>query len=200
MNEQQQTTQSAPLPERTAARPLPAPIDVERMVGLVLEAAATRARIWFGTEEAAELAQEIGFKFWQAWQANPGLFDAETVPVHWVSVAVQNAAIDRLRAAETRAFAEVQADPARDHAVESGDDPVGQAEALELGRHLAHALNALPARQREIWLRVRDRGQGYDEVAADLGIGRETVKTQMARAVHVLRNALLLHEGESVND
>lgn len=193
--EQQGTSPGAP-----PARIKPARADMERMLGLVLEAAGKWAGNWFEAADAAEVAQDIGLNFWVAWQADPWLFDPDVVPLEWISTAVRNAAVDRLRAAETRAFADVESDPERDESIESDADPAAQVEAFELERDLAEALNLLPPRQRHIWLRVRDLGMGYDEIAAEFKISRETVKRHMARAIHVLRNAHVRYEGGQVDE
>lgn len=186
--------------EKPAVRALPARADRERMLGRVLEAAAERARIWYEADDASDVAQDVGFKFWEAWKADPGMFDAGEVPIYWIGVAVRNAVIDRKRAAKTREFAEVPADQVRDEAVESGVDPAAQAESFELGRHLAEALNALTAKQRAVWFRVHDHDETYAEAAKAMGLTTETVKAYRARAMQIVRNAFVGYEGSPDNE
>jgi len=50
-------------PVRTTPGSLPPSPDVERMVGLVVEAATTRALIWFEADEAADVGQDTGMRF-----------------------------------------------------------------------------------------------------------------------------------------
>jgi RNA polymerase sigma factor (sigma-70 family) len=188
------------VPDTPASSALPARADMERMLGRVLETAGTWARNWFDDADAADLAQDIGLKFWVAWQENPGLFDATTVPAEWISVAVRNGAVDRLRASETRAFAEVESDPARDEAVKSEADPAAQVGSFELGRHLAEALNALSRKQREVFFRIHDRDETYLEAAAAMNLSRETVKAYLARANQLMRAALADYEGSTDNE
>jgi len=52
------------------------------------------------------------------------------------------------------------------------------------------AIARLPERAREVWSLHRERGLSYAEVAAVMGISVNTVKSQMGRAVGLLRAAL----------
>jgi RNA polymerase sigma factor (sigma-70 family) len=170
------------------------------MVGLVCEAAAERARMWYEADDAADLAQDVAIKFWQAWTVDPGLFDAENLPIHWIGVAVRNGVISRHRAQKTREFAEVPTEPARDEAIASGADSADQAEAFELGRHLAEALNALSQKQREVFFRIHDRGESYREAASGMGLSTETVKAYLSRANQLMRAALVRYDGSMDNE
>jgi RNA polymerase sigma factor (sigma-70 family) len=183
-----------------SARALPPRAERERMLGLVMEMAGQRASRWLEPDDAADLAQDVGLSFWKTWESEPARFETESLPEEWISAAVRNAVINRYEAEQTRAFAGVPTDPSRDEAVESNDDPAAEAEAFELGRHLAEALNALSVRQRQVFFRVHDRGETYAEAAEALNLSRETVKAYLARATQIMRAALARYEGSVDNE
>lgn len=189
-----------PTPHDPAARGLPPQADVELMVGRVIALAAERALRWLEPDDAADLAQELGYKFWQAWKAEPSRFGCDAIPEEWLSAAVRNGAIDRYDAAQTRSFAAVPADDSRDNLVESGVDVAAQLESFELGRAVADALNALSPRQRQVLYHVHDRGETYAEAAASMNLSKETVKAYLARATQLMRAALLQFDGSRTND
>jgi len=62
-----------------------------------------------------------------------------------------------------------------------------QIEHDEMSMALQHAVDALPARCRDVWLLAREQGLSYAEIASVLGISVNTVKTQMTRAMVALR-------------
>ena len=53
----------------------------------------------------------------------------------------------------------------------------------ELFAHYVKALDRLPERCREIFIRVREEKQSYAEVAKDLGISVNTVDVQLQKAI-----------------
>jgi len=75
------------------------------------------------------------------------------------------------------------------------NDPLASMIASDLGRHVADALNALTAKQRQVFLGVHDRGESYAEVAQAMNLSRETVKKYLARANQLMRNAVARYEG-----
>ena len=52
------------------------------------------------------------------------------------------------------------------------------------------ALDRLPERCREVFVRVREEKQSYAEVAKDLGISINTVDVQLQKAVRRMRDML----------
>ena len=58
-----------------------------------------------------------------------------------------------------------------------------QVESQELFLVYDRALEALPERCREVWQRVKEEGQSYQEVADQMGISTKTVDAQMQKSI-----------------
>ena len=65
----------------------------------------------------------------------------------------------------------------------SGESPEDILVSEELFAHYVKALDRLPERCREIFIRVREEKQSYAEVAKDLGISVNTVDVQLQKAI-----------------
>ena len=63
-------------------------------------------------------------------------------------------------------------------------------ELNDLAAATERAVDALPERTRAVYTLRRHAGLGYDDIAAVLGVSRNTVKTLMGRAIQSLRAAL----------
>lgn len=61
----------------------------------------------------------------------------------------------------------------------------------ELFARYVKALDRLPARCREVFIRVREENQTYAQVAEDLDISIKTVDAQLQKAIHRLKEMLL---------
>ena len=70
------------------------------------------------------------------------------------------------------------------------ESPAIQAEYLELEEKLNTVVNALPARQKEVYLLHRVEGLKYAEIAQRLGISVNTIENHMARALRTIRESL----------
>ncbi|MFD6496344.1 RNA polymerase sigma factor [Streptomyces sp. NPDC060188] len=97
----------------------------------------------------------------------------------------------RYRRAEARRFKALArvAAPA-DHEDPVADRAAARAGAQAVGRELAAALAALPARHRDVLLLVAWSGLGYEEVAQALDVPIGTVRSRLHRARGRLRQAL----------
>jgi RNA polymerase sigma-70 factor (ECF subfamily) len=71
------------------------------------------------------------------------------------------------------------------------DDVATIFERDELALAIADAINALPARCREVFILSRDGGMSYKEIAETLGVSVNTVNTQITRAGAAIRRAVL---------
>lgn len=60
----------------------------------------------------------------------------------------------------------------------------------ELFARYVKALDRLPSRCREVFLRLREQGQSYEEAASEMGISRNTVDAHLQEALRRLRRAL----------
>ena len=78
------------------------------------------------------------------------------------------------------------------------DDPLRALTNAELADTIHRAVRALPPRCREVWELSRNHGLGYEEIAGVTGVSVNTVKTQMARALRALREALVPFLGASL--
>lgn len=72
----------------------------------------------------------------------------------------------------------------------SGESPEDILVSEELFAHYVKALDRLPERCREIFIRVREEKQSYAEVARDLGISVNTVDVQLQKAIGRMRDML----------
>jgi RNA polymerase sigma-70 factor (ECF subfamily) len=97
----------------------------------------------------------------------------------------------RHRRAEGRRFKAIARIPApADHEEPLADRAAARVGAQAVGRELAAALAALPARHRDVLLLVAWGGLGYEEVAQALGVPIGTVRSRLHRARNKLREAL----------
>lgn len=69
------------------------------------------------------------------------------------------------------------------------DQPGDEHRALQTAL-LDEAIDSLPARQKEVYLLHRHERLSYNEIAEKLGIGRETVKTHLEKAVKSIKEYL----------
>lgn len=99
--------------------------------------------------------------------------------------------VARRRRAEARRFKALSRLPApADHEEGVAERATARAGAQRVGRELATALAALPARHRDVLLLVAWAGLGYEETARALDIPVGTVRSRLSRARRTLREAL----------
>lgn len=72
----------------------------------------------------------------------------------------------------------------------SGESPEDILVSEELFAHYVKALDRLPERCREVFIRVREEKQSYAEVAKELGISVNTVDVQLQKATGRMRDML----------
>jgi RNA polymerase sigma-70 factor (ECF subfamily) len=129
-------------------------------------------------DEAEDLVQQVFVKLWEqrerlniAWSLKAYLFKT-----------VHNAALNRLRAANTRfKYLEVNASQLENANVPPDDT------ASELNERLQKALDLLPPQCRLVFELSRFEELKYREIADQLGISIKTVETQMGKALRILR-------------
>lgn len=105
----------------------------------------------------------------------------------WLARVARNLALNHLR----REGQGVVSGPREVEAVEA-DRPSVEAELIsrESLRLVLRAILALPPRRREIFVLHRFQGLSYDDIAARLGISRNTVMVQIVNALADLRRGL----------
>lgn len=129
-------------------------------------------------DEAEDLVQQVFVKLWEqharldiAWSLKAYLYKT-----------VHNAALNRLRAANTRSrYLEHNALQLENTHVTPDET------SSELGERLQKALDLLPPQCRLVFELSRFEELKYREIADQLGISIKTVETQMGKALRLLR-------------
>ena len=131
-------------------------------------------------EWAEEVALDVLSDLWnnRHRMALPEDFDKYTI------VMVRNAAYNLWKREQRFAHG---TDEEVDQAGEQAPGVDQQVENEELFLVYERALEALPERCREVWQRVKEEGQSYQEVADQMGISTKTVDAQMQKAIKHLR-------------
>jgi RNA polymerase sigma-70 factor (ECF subfamily) len=142
-------------------------------------------RICGNAEEAADLLQET---FVQAWQSAHRYDPGRGSEIAWLITIARSRAIDRLRAAKTRALRETEG--AReiygDGSVvdQSGADAVGLGQARAL---VQSAMWELPAEQKRVLELAYFEGKSHTEIAAELNQPLGSIKTRIQLGMKKLR-------------
>lgn len=102
----------------------------------------------------------------------------------WLYKLAQNRLIDHWRANKPN----VELDEADERLAESEHRaPSARADQAEQADRLRRAITGLPADQRQAFLLQAEAGLSLDEIAAQQGVGRETVKSRLRYALTKLR-------------
>jgi RNA polymerase sigma factor (sigma-70 family) len=145
---------------------------------------AVARRLVRDQDEAADLVQEALVRL----LALDGRA-AITNPRAYIIRSIQNIAIERMRRAKVVAFkrlAEIDAYDLQDEA----PDPFRIVSGLHQVERLAAVVEALPERNRMVFVRRCLREQPSREIAADLGISLSTFDKRLARAIYLVTRAL----------
>jgi RNA polymerase sigma-70 factor (ECF subfamily) len=130
-------------------------------------------------ESAEEVVQEAMVRVARGWRSFRGEAKFQT----WLFRIVINAWRDRHRGRERgEEIAEVED--------RRGGGPVGEAVGRELGEAVAHAVGALPPRQREVVVMIVYEQMGIAEVAGVLGVTEQNVRTNLHFGRERLREKL----------
>ncbi len=127
--------------------------------------------------------------FLKAFRARQG-FRGDSAMGTWFYRIVVNAALDSLRRRRPTAALDELPDMA-DVGTESPEDEVGR---TEIGRIIRSRVEALPERQRDVFLLKHFEGMKVKEIGETLGLAEGTVKVHLSRAVHALREGLSDYE------
>ena len=132
-------------------------------------------------EEAEDIVQEVFIKFWEQQR-----FDMlDNYLRSYLYQSVRNRCLNML---ESRAGITMQP---MDLLLEFSDTEMpDEAEWNERIEEVYREVDKLPDRTREIFMAVVLNGKRYKEVAEDLGISVNTVKTSLSRALSTLRSNL----------
>lgn len=138
-------------------------------------------------EEAEDVVHDVFLRVWrQRERLDPGCRLRS-----YLYAATRNRALDALRRGGLEQRRRGEEDPAGDVADPAADADVEAAiELAERAAAVRRAVEALPARQRQVvvlrWLRQRS----YAQIAAELRIAEKTVEIHMTRALQRLRSLL----------
>jgi RNA polymerase sigma-70 factor (ECF subfamily) len=159
--------------DATAVRAL-----VGRKLGRVLSLAH---RMLGDAAEAEDVAQETFLRVWKhaaSWRPGGAKFDT------WLHRVALNLCYDRLRRRRERTVESLpeQADP--------GPAPDRGLQAIDVGRRVGAALQALPPRQREAIVLAHYQELGNIEAAALMAISVEALESLLSRGRRALRAAL----------
>jgi RNA polymerase sigma-70 factor (ECF subfamily) len=141
-------------------------------------------------DAALDVVQETFVKAFQ----HAARWDSRSEVGSWLTRIGINQAIDRYRRVRRRRQSEAPLEEgAGDHDARwSADLPSPEREAMghELGDRIARALRALPARQRAIVVMRHYEEMTLEEIAEALGVSLGTVKSNLHRGIHRLRDRL----------
>lgn len=129
------------------------------------------------TDEAEDIVQDCFMLLWERLSQGGVVLNVRP----YLYAAVRNRCLDALRDAR-RADASV---PVADLADSLPDDDCEERSFVEA--RMWTAIDALPARCREVLLLCKRDGLKYEEVASRLGISVQTVKNQMSKALKALK-------------
>lgn len=82
---------------------------------------------------------------------------------------------------------------------EESDTPLNRLILRQKGEVIEEIIKSLPPRQEEVYRMTRHQGASYAEIADKLGIGIETVKEHMAKALKKIRAQLLLYREDIIS-
>lgn len=146
------------------------------------------ARTYVSDEAVAEdLVME---SFVAAWE-NRAMLTTESFPPYTLTI-VKNKCLNHLRAQGVRLRA---AEDIHSHGMRMLQTRISTLEACDPGELFSvearalvdQALNALPARTREIFIRSRFQGQSYKEIAAEMDITVKSIEFEVSKAMKILR-------------
>jgi len=135
---------------------------------------------------ADELVQEVFLKVWLHRNKLPHVLKFEA----WVFIIARNQVFDTLKFLAKEASARKQMAQLLDPEANVVED---QVLTKENEMRLQHALDHLSPQQKLIFTLSRNEGMKHEEIASQLNISRNTVKTHLVHALKTLRVLLHFH-------
>jgi len=133
---------------------------------------------------AEDLSQEI---FIKVWESRANLAEVRSFR-SWLFVVARNHTLNTLKSAAHKQ--DVVAEITRHTNPKSSSPVEDELLSREYLRYLNGILDTLPPKAREVFRLCREQHKSYDEVAAILGISRNTVKSHMAHSLKILRDSV----------
>jgi RNA polymerase sigma-70 factor (family 1) len=137
-------------------------------------------------DEAEDITHDVFLKLWQ----NRATF-SETIPADaQLLVIARQLVINNYKRDLTKR--KVLSYWEQDAVLSTSEDSAEQLlRTNELTLAIDEAVQCLPPKRREIFEKSRYEGLSYDEIALQMEISRNTVESQMVKALHFLRGKLL---------
>lgn len=134
-------------------------------------------------EMSEDISQEIFLKIWETREKLPDIKSFKS----YLFITARNHTINALKKA-ARSNAGIS-EIIRHFGItnNSTEDHIQNNEYREF---IIRKLEELPPRSREIFRMCREQSKSYDEVAAELGITRDAVKSRMVHAMKMLKNSV----------
>lgn len=134
-------------------------------------------------QDAEDLAHDVFLKFWNY----RGSFSGVVPPDAQLLVIAKQVVINRYRRETLKRAALLDREAETTTSYDDTEVILREAEASE---ELKKALDCLPPKRREIFEKSRFQVMTYEEIAADMGISKNTVESQMVKALKFLRERL----------
>lgn len=135
-------------------------------------------------EWAQEIVLDVFMRLWEQRARLPEVNNIED----YCFILTKNAALNYLEKESRRITLTTESLPETDGLAES---PETVLISEELFKRYVKALDRLPERCREVFIRIREEKQSYAQVAEELGISIKTVDAQLQKAVTRLKEALI---------
>lgn len=137
-------------------------------------------------EWAQEIVLDVFMRLWEQRGKLPEVNNIED----YCFILTKNASLNFLEKENRHPILSVDQFPEPDTQVYSPEDTLI---SEELFARYVKALDRLPERCREVFIRIREEKQSYAQVAEELGISVKTVDAQLQKAVCRLKEILFTH-------
>lgn len=141
-------------------------------------------------DTARDVSHEIAVDVWERRRENPALLATPAEIGPYVYRAVYNRVLNVMRGRKRRQARELAHAEVREGRAHAWMQPSLEVEERELAERIRRAIEAMPPRARTVYLRVREDGLSYQDVAREMGISVKTVQDHVVRAQALLRKAL----------
>ena len=140
-------------------------------------------------EWSQEIVLDVFLKLWEQRSSLPGIKSIED----YCFILVKNASLNYLNKENRRNTLSTDRLPEPE---EENASPEEEIITEELFARYVKALDRLPERCREVFIRIREEKQSYTEVAEALGISIKTVDAQLQKATARLKEMILGRQGD----
>lgn len=142
-------------------------------------------------EWSQEIVLDVFLKLWEQRNLLPGIKSIED----YCFILVKNASLNYLEKETRRNTLSTDCMPEPE---EGNASPEEEIISEELFARYVKALDRLPERCREVFIRIREEKQSYAEVAEALGISTKTVDAQLQKATARLKEMILGRQGDEL--